>query len=425
MSGGNSYLAKNRNSKLFYGYIIVVATFFIMAVANGATYTFGVFFKPLLTEFGWSRATISGAPSLSMLVGGLLGIGVGRLTDRFGPRLLVVGGGFFLGLGYLLMSQTNAIWQLYLFYGVIRAIGMSGLWVPLVSTVARWFVKRRGLMSGIVFAGIGVGAMAMPPLANRLISAYGWRISYIIIGITVLVIIVLAGQFLRRNPSQIEQLSHDENEAKERNLNLQAEGFSLREAIHTRQLWILGGMFFCVTFIIMTITVHIVPHITDLGISTASAASILAIIGGVSIAGRIIIGSAADRIGSRLTIISVFVLLSASLFWLIAAKELWMFYLFAVIFGFTYIGVIVLQPLLVAELFGLRALGVIIAIVDLGSTTGAAIGPVLTGYIFDVADSYQLAFLICAGVSIIGLILSLLLRPIINKGGGNDPRRST
>jgi len=359
-----------------------------------------------------------------MLVGGLLGIGVGRLTDRFGPRLLVVGGGFFLGLGYLLMSQTNAIWQLYLFYGVVRAIGMSGLWVPLVSTVARWFVKRRGLMSGIVFAGIGVGAMAMPPLADRLISTYGWRISYIIIGITVLVIIVLAGQFLRRDPSQMGQLSYDEDETKERNLNLQAEGFSLREAIHTRQLWILGGMFFCVTFIIMTITVHIIPHITDLGISTASATSILAIIGGVSIAGRIIIGSAADRIGSRLTIISVFVLLSASLFWLIVAKELWMFYLFAVIFGFTYIGVIVLQPLLVAELFGLRALGVIIAIVDLGSTTGAAIGPVLTGYIFDVADSYQLAFLICAGVSIIGLILSLLLRPIINKGGGNDPRRS-
>ncbi|MFC1984597.1 MFS transporter [Chloroflexota bacterium] len=416
---------KNKGLKFPHDYIVILAISLIMAVAYGTMYSFGVFFKPMSAEFGWSRALTSGAVSLAMLLSGLLGVGMGKLVDRFGPRLLVAGGGFFLGLGYLLMSQTSSIWQLFLFYGVIGALGMSGLWVPLGSTIARGFIRRRGLVSGIAFAGIGVGAMTIAPLADKLISTYGWRASYVVVGVVVLVIIVAASQLLRRDPSKLKQLPYDEDKAKGMGSNPLAEGFSIREAIRTKQLWLLGVIFFCVTFNIMTIIIHIIPHITDLDISTTSAANVLAIIGGVSIAGRIMTGSVADRIGGRPVIVIVSVLLSASLLWLAVAKELWMFYLFAVIFGFTYVGVIVLQPLLVAELFGLKALGVLIAIVDLGSTVGAAVGPVLGGYMFDITGSYQLAFSICAGVSIVGIILSLFLKPVTNKGGRNDSRRST
>jgi len=168
-------------------------------------YAFGVFFKPVLTEFGWTRAITSGAFSLSMFMEGLVGIVMGGLNDRLGPRMVLTLCGFLLGLGCLLISQISAIWQLYLFYGVIMGIGMSGAWVPLSSTIARWFVKRRSMMSGIVLTGTNLGALIAPPVANRLISAYDWRISYIIMGSVVLVVILLGARLLRRDPSQMGQ----------------------------------------------------------------------------------------------------------------------------------------------------------------------------------------------------------------------------
>ena len=210
---------RSKKPKLFYGYIIVAAAFLITLIMCGTLFTFGVFFKPILTEFGWTRAMTSGAFSLCILLFGLLGIGTGRLTDRFGPRVVMSGCGFFLGLGYLLMSQVSAIWQLYLFYGVMVGIGVSGSFVPLVSTVARWFAERRGMMTGIAVSGIGIGTMIMPLVANWLISSYGWRTSYIVVGITVLVLIILVAQFLRRDPGQMGQLPYGADEVKVESLN--------------------------------------------------------------------------------------------------------------------------------------------------------------------------------------------------------------
>ncbi len=143
-------MTETRKSKFFYGYIVAITAFFIMVLIWGTYYSFGIFFKPVSTEFGWTRAMTSGAFSLSMIMYGLLGIVMGGLNDRLGPRLVMTFCGFFLGLGYLLMSQTNTIWQLYLFYGGIIGIGMGGSWVPLTSTIARWFVKRRSMVTGIV-----------------------------------------------------------------------------------------------------------------------------------------------------------------------------------------------------------------------------------------------------------------------------------
>ncbi len=408
---------KNVKPKFFYGYIMVLATFLTMMVMWGSIYTFGVFFKPLLTEFGWTRAETSGAHSLFMVLHGLLCIVTGRLNDRFGPRMVMTACGFFFGLGYLLMSQITAVWQLYLFYGVIVGISMSGGFVPLVSTIARWFVKKRGLMTGIAVSGIGAGTMVVPPIANWLISSYDWRISYIVIGSISLVLIVLAAQFLRRDPSQMGQLPYGADAVKEEGLNLEVGGFSLQEAIHTRQFWMLCIAFLGLEFCVQAIMVHIVPHAIDLRISAIIAATIITIIGGVSIAGRIIMGSAADRIGTRMAITICFVLLSATLLWLIAAKELWMLYLFAVIFGFGYGGLAALMSPTVAELFGLHAHGVILGAVTFSVTIGGAIGPLLTGRIFDVTNSYQLAFFICAVIAITGVILSILLRPTGSEGG--------
>lgn len=395
-----------------YSYIVVGAALLIMAIMWGAYNSFGIFFKPVSTAFNWTRAMTSGGLSLSWIVQGVLGIVMGRLTDRFGPRLVLTICGFLVGLGYLLMSRIGTVWQLYLFYGVIIGAGMGGSWVPIVSTVARWFVKRRNLMTGIVMTGVSIGTLIGAPVASRLISAYDWRTSYVIVGGIVLVGVVLAAQFLRRDPTQARQKLYSGSEGEKQEPISETHPLSLREAVHTQQFWLTSGMFFCLGFCVYTIMAHIVLHAIGLGISSISAANILAIIGGLSIAGRIVLGSAADRFGNRQVFIIGFILLAAALFWLAPAKEAWGLYLFAVVFGFAF-GCAVSESPLVAELFGLSSHGLILGVINLlGFTFGAAVGPLIAGYISDMTSSYQLAFIICAAMSVAGLILTALLRPI-------------
>ena len=401
----------SKKPKFFYGYVIVAAAFVMLTVMGGTYYSFGVFFTPLLTEFGWTRAMTAGAFSLCIMLEGVLGMVMGRATDRWGPRMVITLCGFFLGVGYLLMSQTTSLWQFYLFYGVIVGIGLGGIWVPPVSIVVRWFTKRRNMMTGIAVAGTGIGGLITPLIANWLISIYGWRVSYVILGSVVLVLIVLAAQFLKRDPAQVGQLPYGENGKGIHELQLGNNGLSFREAVHTKQLWLVSGMFFLFGFCVFTIMIHIVPHAIELGIPSASAANILAIIGGVGIAGKTIMGMATDKIGTRTGIIIGFVLMLVSLLWLVAARELWMLYLFAIIFAFGYATMVALMSPIIVELFGLSSVGILLGIVNFAATIGCAIGPVLAGWLFDINGSYQLAFLISAAASLIGLIITLFLRP--------------
>ena len=201
LKGQDSDLTGGKKPKVFYGYVIVLVGFCIQVLSWGMLTTFGTFFSSFLEEFGWLRATISGAASLAGVVLGFVGIIVGRLGDRIGPRLVMIGCGAFLASAYLLMSRINAPWQLYLFYGVIAGIGFSGMDVLPLSTVARWFVKRRGVMTAVLKIGSGVGMWVLPLVATRLIASYGWRDAYVYLGIVVLVVIIVAAQFLRRDPA--------------------------------------------------------------------------------------------------------------------------------------------------------------------------------------------------------------------------------
>jgi MFS family permease len=396
-----------------YSYIVVGAALLIMAMTFGTYNSFGIFFEPVEDHFHWTRAITSGGFSLSWIMQGLLGIIMGRLTDRVGPRVVLTICGCLLGLGYFLMSQVGAVWQLYLFYGVIIGSGMGSSWVPIVSTVARWFTKRRSLMTGIVLSGVSIGTLIAAPVTSRLISAYDWRMSYIIVGGIVLVVVVLAAQLLRRDPTQAKQKPYGGSEGEKQEPVSETPPFSLREAVRTRQFWLASGMFFCFGFCFYTIMTHIVLHATGLGISDTSAANILATIGGLSLVGRILLGRIADRIGNRRVFIIGFILMTAALFWLVPAEELWGLYLFAVVLGFALGGCAMSESPLVAGLFGLRSHGLILGVINfLGFTFGAAVGPIIGGYIFDMASSYQLAFIVCGAMSVVGLILTALLSPV-------------
>ena len=399
------YSDRRKRGKLFYGYIVTIATFLIQLLSFGLHPTFGIFFVQLSSEFGWTRAVTSGSYSLNVLTFGLLGIVGGKLNDRFSPRFVMTIFFILFGLGYALMSQINSIWQFYLFYGVILGTGMGGTEVPVLSTLARWFVKKRGIMTGIAKVGAGLGALSMPFVTYWLISSYGWRNAYLVVGLASMVILISAAQFLKRDPSQIGQLPDGDTVIMEDSPALEIKGLSTQQAIHTRQFWLIGGMFFFYDVCVSTIMIHIYPHAIDLGIPASTATNFLASAGGVSIVGRVVMGSASDRIGNKLAIIIDLSILSVSLLWLLVADEVWMLYLFAALYGFAYGGLFTLLSPMVAKQFGLDSHGTIFGSIFFIGLIGASISPVTVGYIFDVTGSYHLGFILIAVASIIATSL--------------------
>ncbi|MCK9356908.1 MAG: MFS transporter [Dehalococcoidia bacterium] len=398
-------------TRRFYGYTVVGASFLMQGACVGAMISYGVFFKHLQGDFGWSRAFISGASSMVLLVMGALGILFGRLNDRLGPRQILLVSGFFLSAGYLLMSRLAAPWQLYVFYGLLVGVGMSTHDVVTLSTVARWFKQRRGLMTGIVKAGTGTGQFIIPLVASALIAAVGWRDTYVVIGLAVLVVYVLASRLMRRSPEEMGLKPYGDTTATSSD---GPSGLLLSEALRTPQFWWACLSYFCVIFCAMTVLVHIVPHASDIGMAEPSAAAVVSTIGAVSVVGRVTMGTASDRIGSRKSFLLCFAVLISALLWLQVASSAWMLFAFAVVYGFAHGGFYTVLSPTVAELFGLRAHGAIFGIVYFWGTLGGALGPVVAGRVFDVRQSYDAAFWLLVGLAFLGLFLMLRVRSLVS-----------
>ncbi|MBI2830745.1 MAG: MFS transporter [Chloroflexi bacterium] len=398
-------------TRFFYGYVIVALATFVMFIMAGGMYSYGVFFKPLSEEFGWSRAITAGAHSMFLLLIGVFFIQTGRLVDRFGPRRVVTVCAGFSGLAYLLMSRINESWQLYLFWGLIAAIGQSGGLIPMMSTMTRWFVKRRGLMTGIVASGAGLGNMVMPPVVSKLIEIYDWRTTYLIMAVAIWVLVIGAAQFLKRDPEKVGQLPDGDTTRIEAVEAQQVTGSSRREALHSGRFWMLVAAIFCFGFFMHSIFVHIVPHARDMGVEPVAAAGVLATIGGLSTTGRIFMGGVGDRTGSKKAMVICFALALVSLLWLQIAAQLWMLYLFAIAFGFATGGMVSLESAIIADLFGLKAHGGIFGMVHFGVTAGGSLGTFLSGRLYDLTGGYQLIFWVYAALSFISLVLLLALKP--------------
>lgn len=399
-----------RASNYFYGYVIVATCFFIQVVGWGIHNSFGVFFAPFMEEFAWNRAVIAGAASISFLICGVAGIFMGGLNDRFGPRRIMTASGLLMGAGYLLMAHVNSIWQLYLFYGLIVGMGVSGTDVVLLSTVARWFVRRRGAMTGLIKVGTGLGMVIMPVFLKLLINGYGWRACFTVLGLMIMVSYVLLARFLVRDPGQKGLLPDNCRPADLTCIRTPDAGSGLRQALGTRTFWMLCGVCFCAIFSLYTIMLHIISHVLDLGFSPGNAAGILSVIGGVSIAGRLLMGWIGDRLGARKALMICFIFILIALVLLQFATALWMLYGFAVVHGFAHGGFFSLMSPAVASLFGMRAHGAILGVIIFSGAIGGTIGPVLAGVIFDLTQTYQILFMVLTGASFTALLLTAALK---------------
>lgn len=403
--------AHKPDAGLFYGYVIVASTVVIFAAAFGVHYSFGIFFKPMANEFGWSRSMMSGAFSLSWLLHGISAIFLGRWNDRYGPRMVLVFSAILLSSGYLLTTWIRSPWQFYATYGVLVGIGTGGIYVPLVSTIARWFVVSRTRMTGIAVAGVGVGTFAVPLIADRLIMAFGWRTTYEILGVAVFVIVVLFSLVLKRDPTLSGQHPDGAYTAANFSGSPDGVGLSLPEAMRSIQFWNICAQFFCFGYFTYSILVHIAPYSTDQGLSTVTAAFFVSVIGMASIIGKVLLGRLGDSIGNRNIYSLCFVMVVVAIGSALLLPAHLIGYPFVAAVGLAYGGCSASHSPLIATHFGLKAHGQIIGAANNGYTIGATIGPLVSGYLFDITGGYRLSFLLVAVAAGVGLLLSRFLKP--------------
>jgi MFS family permease len=276
-----------------------------------------------------------------------------------------------------------------------------------MATASRWFVRRRGFALAIVGSGAGLGIIIMSPLAAYLISEYGWRTAYLVLGLIALFTIVPCGLFLRKAPEAAKNANFEKRLSDEG-----SEDFSLLQAIKGKDFWLLFFVWVMYSFCIHLVLTHVVPHATDLGMTTIKAAAIVTLLGSTSIIGRLVMGRVSDSIGRKRAATMSALCMAGAMLLVTVASDAWMLYLFGVLFGLSYGGVDPPIAALIGDVCGLRHIGMIMGVMVIGWSAGAAAGPALAGYLFDMTHNYVLAFLSGMVAMVIAAFLTLLvIRP--------------
>ncbi len=395
---------------------VVGALALVMTASYGAQFSFGIFLKPMVEEFGWTRAMASGAISMVAGVAGVAGIVMGRLTDKYGARLIIASGALLGGLGFLLMSQVNSLWQLYLYFGATVGICIGSCWTPINATVSKLFVEKRVLALGITTSGITLGRMLVPPLAAYVVTFYDWRRASMMLSIIVWMAAIPAIMLLRRRSSQglagkQHVRSADAATEGEIGKSAQPRQWSVTEAARTVPFWMLAATGYIVATGFFFVAVHMVAYATDMGMTATAGALVLTVMGGVAVLGRVIVAPISIRIGSRITMVLFLFLQALALLLLTQATSPWMLFALGSLFGlgFGVHGTVRLSVM--SEFFGVRSIGTIMGMIGIAWACGGITGPFLAGYVFDVTHSYHLAFLGGGLLMLVGMVAASFLKP--------------
>jgi MFS family permease len=393
-----------RSPRIFHGWLVVAGAFAVTFMGFGSAYTFSAFVESLQRDFGASRGSVSLVFSLAGFLYFGLGVVSGPLADRWGSRRLAVAGMFLLGLGLAAASMARSLTEIYLAYGLGVGLGVGASYVPVLGAVQRRFVRRRGFASGIAVSGIGVGTLAMPPLAALLIEALGWRNAYLILGLLAAVIGSGLALLIENDPRD-RGLGPDGDPPPATTIlavsSAKPEGASVREAITSRRFVALYAACLICAFGVFVPFVHLVPYALDHGVAQSSAVLLLGVIGVGSTAGRFFLGGLADRIGRGPSLLLMHLGMALALMIWVISTGIWSLAAFAFVFGVFYGGWVAVLPALVTDYFGGRNVSAIIGILYTSVAFGTLIGPSAAGFAFDLRHSYTLPILASVGANVV------------------------
>ena len=385
-----------------FPWIIVLLGALLMVCSNIYVNTFGVFFKPIADNFGWSRAEMSAAYTIRSVVGALLVVPMGYLADRWGPRRVLLPCFFLLGAGMMAVSVVTNLWQFYLIQGIGIGVGLSGPFVCIMATVAKWHNTRRGLALGLASAGSGISSIVFPPVATKLIEIVDWQFAILIMGIVILTVGVLASLFMKDPLEEQRPLAAKSSISQ----GLLKTWHSLLRIPASPGFLAMIIMFTCVGLAGNVLMNHLVNYATDIGLTALVAAGMVSAIGVANTTGRFFMGTISDHIGARRDA-AICCGLMAVAFILLISKTPALMWVAAVLFGVGYGGSAPLIPAVMVDWVGKEQLSTVTGIGLMGFFVGSAIGPWLAGYIFDVSRSYLWALLLSVAICLAAVIIAL------------------
>jgi len=402
-----------RRLPFYYGWVVFAVTFLIYAFMYGLRYSIGVFFTPIQQEFGWTTATTASAVTVFFWVYALAAPIVGGLAARIGVRKTVFIGGLLLGGGGALVSQVQALWQLYLFWGVIAAFGSAALYVIPTMALSRFFLKKRGRAVGWASVGVSVGQAILVPLVGLAIQSYGWRAAILGMGSIVVVVTSVVGyMFLREDPESMGlhvdgEEPDDPVESSEPVAVEPEEYLEPREVLATSTFRLVILSYFFAVGGIISILTFVVPHMIRMGINPTQASGAFGVIGVMSAAGSFLFGFVSDRLGRKTTILATTIGIGVSFFVAsIIPPDMTLLYAWAVLYGFTYGGCPEQYAALISDYYGNRHATTLFGFLTLGGGIGGGLFPLIGGWLVDLTGTYFWT-LILLGFSMVAAALMI------------------
>jgi MFS family permease len=431
-------------TRFYYGWVIVATCFFILTLTSLVATSFPIFYVPVLEGFNWSRGSTAIALSIHLILSGIAAPFAGELIDRYGPRLIMPIGAVMTGVALILLSRSMALWQVYATFGVLGAIGCSAVHItPLTAVASNWFTRNRGMAISLVVAGPGAGQLFILPLLQSLIQRTGWRNTYLVFGLAVLIIpATLARFFLYRRPSdkgleleeetrlqRSDSNSEDRTDGKNSDATIREfvvidkqwadTDWTIAKAVRTQRFWALLLVLALVASGFFLIGIHLIAYLEDKGYSPQTAAYVMGFQGFINIFGTLLGGMLGDRIGREKTLsLGAFFYVGCIVFLSLSGSVISLYLVvgFVLLYGVGYGMAFPALMASVADLFQGKHFGSILGVLLLGGYFGAAFGSWLGGFLFDWTHAYRLNFLAAGAVM-------LAAAAVIWKAGPRHVRR--
>ncbi len=414
--------------RLHPAWIVLGAVTVCMMAGSGLRSVFGVYIKPMEAEFGWGRGALSGAAAVSLLLLGAAGPLVGRLADRWGPKRVILVSLLALGAGSIGASFVQQIWHVYVTTGLLMALGAGGVAMTTGSTVtARWFEARRGVAMGIAAGGMSAGQLVVIPLAAALTIWFGWRASFLWLGVGLLLSVLPLALLLVRNDPEERGLrpygATGPVQTAAQAAAVQTAGrVPVLEAMRAPQFWLLMATFFVCGYTSngMVLT-HFMPHALEHNFSELQASTALGVMGAMNVLGTIGSGWLCDRFGRRGPLATYYFVRGLSLLFLLYVWDAPSLHLWAAIFGLNYISTVPPTTTLTANIFGRYSVGELSGWIFFSHQVGAALGAALAGWIYEWTGAYTVAFVSAAlmGFLAAGMALAIREEPVRSRPVGS------
>ena len=403
--------------RVFYGWYVLAAITFVLCMSFGTSTSIGVYFKPIVEEFGWLRGDLSLGISIGYFLFALSSPIIGRIIDRIGVRPVFIVGIVMMAVGFALMSMVSRLWHVYIYFGVLVSLGgASTTFVTVSATVIHWFEKRRGMALSIGNAGGALGLFLVVYLAAFLISRIGWRLAFVysavILAATTLPVIL----FVIRNDPKEMGLQPDGRTADGRAAGAPGAPsrnlahLDWRQAMKTRPFFLISTGYFACGFSVTLFTIHTIPYATDLGFDFQTAAWAVSFSGFFNVIGTLLAGVISDRTGRKNILGITYFVRGMSFVIFLLWQNLFTLYLFAAVIGFSYFATVPLTAGLTGDIYGSKNMGIIYGTMTGVHQIGSAVGVYLGGLMFDWTGSYRGAYMMAVVLLMGASLVSFMVR---------------